>query len=296
MSQFSHIERVDSPAATVGEGPLWDARAQAWRWVDIPARRIWGMDAVGRVSSWATPEMAACIATTASGGLIAGMETGVFSVTLGEGGQASTRLLGAPAELQAGMRFNDGRCDRQGRFWSGIMKFDVSEGRADGHLFRFSSADGMSAPVVSDLVVQNGLGFSPDGRTMYLSDSHVSRQLIWAFDYDPESGMPSRQRLFVDMAAHPGRPDGAAVDVDGCYWICGNDAGRLLRFTPEGKLDRMIEVPMAKPSMCAFGGAEMDTLLVTSIAAGAPEGDAWAGATVLLRPGVAGMPETPFAD
>lgn len=296
MTRFSHIERVDSPACTVGEGPLWDARARAWRWVDIPAKRIWGLDASGRVSSWATPEMAACIATARSGALVAGMETGVFSVQLDEGGQASTRLLGAPPQLKPGMRFNDGRCDRQGRFWSGIMMLDVGEGRPDGHLFRFSSAEGMSAPLVSGLVVQNGLGFSPDGRTMYLSDSHVSRQLIWAFDYDPETGAPSRQRVFVDMAAHPGRPDGAAVDVDGCYWICGNDAGRLLRFTPEGKLDRIIEVPMAKPSMCAFGGPDMASLLVTSIAAGAPQDDSWAGATVLLRPGVAGMPETPFAD
>ncbi len=296
MSQFANVERVDSSVCTVGESPLWNARQNAWYWVDIPARRIWSLDAAGRVRSWATHEMAACIATTAGGGIVAGMETGVFDLVLGEGEQASARRLGAPAELKTGMRFNDGRCDRQGRFWSGIMVLDMAEAKADGHLYRFSSAEGMSAPVVSDLIVQNGLGFSPDGRTMYLSDSHPLRQLIWAFDYDIDSGTPSNRRVFVDMNAHPGRPDGAAVDVDGCYWICGNDAGKLLRFTPEGKLDRVIDVPMLKPSMCSFGGPDMDTLLVTSIAAGKAEGDEWAGATVLVRPGVKGMPETPFAD
>jgi sugar lactone lactonase YvrE len=84
------------------------------------------------------------------------------------------------------------------------------------------------------------------------------------------------------------------VDVDGCYWICGNDEGALLRFTPEGKLDRTIDVPMLKPSMCTFGGADMATLMVTSIAAGKPAGDEWAGATLLVRPGVQGVVETPF--
>jgi sugar lactone lactonase YvrE len=97
------------------------------------------------------------------------------------------------------------------------------------------------------------------------------------------------------MRGHPGRPDGAAVDADGCYWICGNDAGCILRFTPDGRLDRKIGLPMAKPSMCSFGGPDLATLVVTSIGAGQPVDDSWAGATVALRPGVAGIAETPFA-
>ena len=289
------MERVGDISCTVGEGPLWDAAQGAWLWVDIPLRRIWRLDAAtGATRSWNTPEMTACMALAESGTVIAGMESGLFSLALGEAQQASGVKLAAPPELLPGMRFNDGRCDRQGRFWSGIMALDMADGRADGHLYRYSKADGISAPVVSELIVQNGLAFSPDGRTMYLSDSHVSRQLIWAFDYDPASGVPSRQRVFVDMNAQRGRPDGAAMDVDGCYWICGNDGGCLLRFTPEGILDRSIELPMAKPSMCAFGGPDMRTLMVTSISAGAPPGDDWAGAVMLLRPGVEGMPETRF--
>ena len=289
------IERVGAAPCTVGESPLWDALQNAWLWVDIPARRIWRLDAAsGAVRSWATAEMAACLALADDGALIAGMQSGMFRLALGDAQQVTAQHLASPPELGEGMRFNDGRCDRQGRFWSGTMCLDMALARPDGHLYRYSTGAGLSAPVVSNLIVQNGLGFSPDGRTMYLSDSHGSRQLIWAFDYDTDSGTPSGQRVFVDMHAHPGRPDGAAVDIDGCYWICGNDGGCLLRFTPAGILDRTIALPMAKPSMCAFGGAGMDTLMVTSIAAGAQPGDEWAGATLLVYPGVSGMPETRF--
>jgi sugar lactone lactonase YvrE len=292
-----NMERVGDISCTVGECPLWDATHGAWLWVDIPQRRIWRLDASsGALRHWTAPEMTACMALTDRGTLVAGMESGVFGVTLGEAQQPLCERLGAPPELLPGMRFNDGRCDRQGRFWAGTMVLDMAEARAEGHLYRYSTAQGMSAPLVSGLIVQNGLAFAPDGRTMYLSDSHPSRRLVWAFDYDPDSGVPSRQRVFADLNGQRGRPDGAAMDADGCYWICGNDGACLLRFAPDGRLDRTIEVPMAKPSMCAFGGADMATLMVTSISAGAPEGDDWAGATLLLRPGVQGMPETPFAS
>jgi sugar lactone lactonase YvrE len=173
------------------------------------------------------------------------------------------------------------------------MVMDMSAARPDGHLYRYDAA-GLSAPVVSGLITQNGLSWSPDGRTMYLSDSHPMRQLVWAFDYDVDAGDPHNRRLFVDMVNLPGRPDGAAIDSDGCYWTCGNDGGCLLRFTPRGRLDRTIELPMAKPSMCAFGGEHLDTLLVTSINPGQGADD-WAGAVVLVRPGVTGVAEAPFA-
>jgi sugar lactone lactonase YvrE len=176
------------------------------------------------------------------------------------------------------------------------MALDMSQAPAVGNLYRYTAGQGMSAPVVSGLVTQNGLAWSPDGRTMYLSDSHASRQLVWAFDYDIDSGTPHGQRVFVDMNQHPGRPDGAAMDVDGCYWTCANDAGLLHRFTPEGRLDRSIALPLAKPSMCSFGGADMRTLLVASISAGAPEGDALAGSVLMVDAGVEGVPEQRFGE
>jgi len=296
MTNTHGVDMVADVRCSVGESPLWCTEQAAWYWVDIPARTIWRLDAAsGRLDTWQTTEMVASIALKQSGGLIAGMESGIFSLELGIGPMAAQRKLAAPAGgLGPGMRFNDGRCDRQGRFWSGTMCADIAANRPLGNLHRYTAQDGVSAPVVSGLLVQNGLAWSPDGRTMYLSDSHPQRQLVWAFDYDVDEGMPSRQRLFVDMNAFAGRPDGAAVDSDGCYWICGNDGACILRFTPDGRLDRRIDVPMLKPSMCSFGGAGLDTLLVTSISAGKAEGDDWAGAVVLLRPGVTGVAETLF--
>ena len=294
MHTWSHIDEVPGIRCTVGESPLWSTAHAAWYWVDIVGRTIWRLDAAGRIRNWYTSEMVACLGLRQNGCLIAGMESGIFSLVLGAEQLAVETLLVSTPEHTPGMRFNDGRCDRQGRFWSGTMLMENPTARADGKLYRYSQAEGLSAPVIAELVVQNGLGWSPDGRTMYLSDSHMSRQLIWAFDYDIDDGVPSHRRLFVDMNQHPGRPDGAAVDSEGCYWICGNDAGCILRFTPDGKLDRRLDVPMAKPSMCSFGGVDMQSLLVTSIAAGAPAGDQAAGAVVLVRPGVAGLAETPF--
>ena len=288
------IQRVGEVSCTVGEGPLWHAGEQAWYWVDIPAKLVWRMDASGALRHWRADEMVACIALRQQGGLIAGMETGIFALELGDGEALSATRLATPAELGPGMRFNDGRCDRQGRFWSGTMVMDAV--RPDGRLYRYDAARGLSAPVVSELVTQNGLAWSPDGRTMYLSDSHASRQQIWAFDYDIDEGVPHNRRLFVDMRDYPGRPDGAAIDSEGCYWIAGNDAGCLLRFTPQGKLDRTIELPLTKPSMASFGGPDLDTLLVTSIKPGFTPVDALAGSVLVVRvPGVRGVPETLFA-
>ncbi|WP_034296685.1 SMP-30/gluconolactonase/LRE family protein [Herbaspirillum sp. RV1423] len=278
----------------VGESPFWHAAQAAWYWVDIPRKLICRQSAAGVYRQWQLPEMVACIAPDTDGGLIAGMHSGIFRVRLADDGNAQLDKLGSPAGLQADQRFNDGRCDRQGRFWSGVMCLDMSLARADGKLYRYDGA-GLSAPVVDELIVQNGLAWSPDGKTMYLSDSHPSRRLIWAFDYDIASGTPSRRRVFADLNDHRGRPDGAAMDVDGCYWSCANDGACLLRFTPAGKLDRVIELPVKKPSMCAFGGDDLKTMIVTSISLNALPEDVGAGLVWTLDPGVAGMPETPFA-
>lgn len=293
------IERLTEPAYTVGESPVWHAAEAALYFVDIPARKVVRLDpATGRTDEWVAPEPVACIAFAQDGTLVAGMQTGIFLLSLGKDGTVATSRLGTPGFALPNMRFNDGRCDRQGRFWAGTMHNDMAAAHAVGGLFRYASPGGLTGPVVSGLVVQNGLGFSPAGDRMYLSDSHPTVRAIWCFDYDTDTGMPSNRRLFVDMNLHPGRPDGAAVDEDGCYWSCANDGALLLRFTPEGALDRALELPVKKPSMCAFGGADLDTLFVTSIRPADPaalEGQPDAGAVFALKPGVKGLAETPFA-
>ena len=280
----------------VGESPVWLADEQALYWVDIPGRKLqrWN-EADAKVTSWSTCEMTGCIAPREGGGWIAAMETGIFQVRLREHGATSADKLAGVTHLAPGMRFNDGRCDRQGRFIAGTMLMDMTASRHLGRLYQYGGAS--SLRVLADgLVVSNGLAFSPDGRTMYLSDSHPSVQQVWAFDYDTDTGTPSNRRLFVDMNPLPGRPDGAAVDEEGCYWICANDAGLVHRFTPEGRLDRSLNLPVKKPAMCAFGGAGLDTLFVTSIRpADADLSDQpLAGGLFALRPGVRGLPEPAF--
>ncbi|MGF6200217.1 SMP-30/gluconolactonase/LRE family protein [Pseudomonas laurylsulfatiphila] len=283
----------------VGESPVWVPEESALYWVDIPAGGLqrWRAD-TGQVDTWKTPEMLACIARHADGGWVAGMESGFFRLHPRNDGSLDSEPLAHVDHARADMRLNDGRCDRQGRFWAGSMVLNMGANAANGRLYRYSA--GQRGPLdsrLSGFIVPNGLGFSPDGRTMYLSDSHPQIQQIWAFDYDIETGTPSNRRVFVDMNRHEGRPDGAAVDADGCYWICANDAGLIHRFTPDGRLDRSLAVPVKKPTMCAFGGPRLDTLFVTSIRPGDDQDpQSLAGGVFALDPGVKGLPEPRFQD
>ena len=293
MSVTTSIERIGDMRCGVGESPVWHARERALYWTDIPERVLWRWDASsGRTHAWALPEMAGSLALIDEGGVALAMETGVFLFEhpVPEAPIAMRECLATVAHRSGGMRFNDGRCDRQGRFLAGTMVCDTALAHAQGRLYRLN-ADRRSLHVLCDeLIVPNGLAFSPDGRTMYLSDSHASRRIVWSFDYDIDDGVPYGRRVFIEMgeALGLGRPDGAAVDADGCYWICGNDAGLVHRFTPDGNRERSIAVPAAKPAMCAFGGAGLDTLFVTSIRL---EGDALSGATCAIDAGVNGLPE-----
>lgn len=291
-----HAELILDARNGTGESPVWHPSEQALYWVDIPAGQLhrW-RPADGAHQRWQADEMLACIARSASpeGGWIAGMQSGLFHLQPTAQGTLASRPLAGVAHAREGMRFNDGRCDRQGRFWAGTMLMDMQQGATVGALYRHTG-DGQPLHLQQDgMIVPNGLAFSPDGRRMYLSDSHPQVQAIWAFDYDTDSGTPSNRRLFVDMRDYPGRPDGAAIDQDGCYWICGNDAGLVHRFTPDGKLDRSLQVPVKKPAMCAFGGPGLDTLFVTSIRpAGVDLADQpLAGGVFALNPGVKGLEE-----
>jgi sugar lactone lactonase YvrE len=298
MSDTPKAELVLDARNATGESPVWHAAEQALYWVDIPARKLcrWTL-ATGEQSNWLAPEMLACIAPmAAANGWIAGAESGIFQLTPQADGQLGFESLASVSHALPGMRFNDGRCDRQGRFLAGTMLMNMAAGARTGCVYSYQNNSRLIR-LLDGFITPNGMAFSPDGRTMYLSDSHPSVQSVWAFDYDTATGTPSNRRLFIDMNPLPGRPDGAAVDVDGCYWICGNDAGLIYRFTPAGKLDRSLAVPVKKPAMCAFGGAGLDTLFVTSIR---PEGidlsdQPLAGGVFALRPGVRGLPEPMFS-
>jgi L-arabinonolactonase len=198
-------------------------------------------------------------------------------------------------------RLNDGRCDPAGRFWVGSMSDPaIASGAgprpATGLLHRVE-ADGTAVTVRSGIGVTNGLAFAPDGRTMYFADTH--RDTVWAYDYDVSTGEATNERVFLDFASLPGRPDGACVDEDGCYWIACVYGSAVLRVTPAGTIDRQVAVPVLKPTMPAFGGPDMSTLFITSIGGGGshaidpaqPE----AGGLFAIDAGVRGLPEPRFA-
>ena len=285
----------------VGESPVWDAARQRLFWVDIPARTLWSWSATsGQSRQWTAPEQTGCIALAAGseatpfGRWVAAMESGLALLTPQTDGALEHEPLASVNHPQTGMRFNDGRCDRQGRFRAGTMVADMSLAATSGSLYALDrDPQGLALRgLEAGYITPNGMGFSPDGRTMYVSDSHPKRQTVWAFDYDTDTGTPHDRRVFIDFKPLPGRPDGAAVDADGCYWICGNDAGLVHRFTPAGKLDRSLPVPVNKPAMCAFGGAGLDTLFVTSIRPGGDLSDQpLAGGVFALRLGVRGLDE-----
>jgi sugar lactone lactonase YvrE len=291
------LEVVAATSNAVGESPLWHAGEGAVYWTDIPAKALHRVDvSTGVHSRYDVDEMVGCLALADDGDLIAATRRGVARVARDDG-----RLALAPlddvAHPREGMRANDGRCDRQGRFWFGTMLIDMSAAAPVGALYRHTARRGLEGPYVDGLVVQNGLAWSPDGRTMYLSDSHATVRRIWAYDFDPDDGVLSNRRTFVDMREHPGRPDGAAVDADGAYWICGNDGSAIHRFAPDGRLLASYALPVSKPSMASFGGAGLDWLFVTSIRPPAPReaAEPLAGSLIAFRPGVHGLPETPYA-
>ncbi len=295
MTALPTIHILNDSRCVVGESPLWSAAEQALYWVDIESRQLHRWQAGnGQSQQWPMSERPACIALHADGGLLCALEASLVHLVPHDDGHSDLTTLASVTHSQAGMRFNDGRCDRAGRFWVGSMVMNMALAAPAGVLHRLHDG-AVTQPLGLPLVVPNGLAFSPDGRTMYLSDSHPSVQRIWALDLAAD-GTPTRQRVFVDMQQHPGRPDGAAVDVDGAYWCCANDAGLVHRFTPDGRLDRSIAVPVSKPSMCAFGGAQMDELYITSIRPATPPAaeEALVGATFVCRPGAQGLPETPF--
>ena len=281
----------------VGESPVWSVAEQALYWVDIEGGLIRRLDWAHRTAlSWRLPERVGCIALSAQGGVVAAMETGVFAVQLMAEGAVRLSCLATVQHPLVNMRFNDGRCDAMGRFWVSTMCMDMSLAAPVGALYCLDES-GLGQPRVDGLITPNGIAFSADGETAYLSDSHPSVQKIWAFDFAAPAGELTNRRLFADMTDLPGRPDGAAVDVHGCYWICGNDAGVVHCFSPQGELLRSLAVPVPKPSMCAFGGPQLDQLLVTSILP-ASESSAQPGlngAVFALDAGVTGLAEPQFS-
>lgn len=282
-------ERLCAARCTIGESPVWMAGESALYWVDIGQSRLHRLCDETH-ESFALPETVSAIAPAAAGGFVAAARRGFARLEFNAGEIRHAALAPLPA-AGPDIRMNDGALDRQGRFWAGSMPSPPEPADPQGHLFRLDTR-GM-ADVRGGLLTQNGLAFSPDGRTMYLSDSHPAVSRIWAFDYDTETGTPSNQRVFAERETIGGRPDGATVDCDGCYWIAASDGGRIVRLTPAGAVDAVIEVPTRNPTNICFGGPDLSTLFITSLTPAGP--DQQAGNLFVLATPWQGIAETPFA-
>jgi sugar lactone lactonase YvrE len=282
------VECVADVRNTVGESPVWSVREQALYWVDIPEGRIHRWEpSNGGLRTWQRPHAVGSMGLRAAGGLVLASKKG-FELFDPETGAAT--FLHQPEPDIPNNRLNDGKVSPDGRFWAGTMD-DRPVKERTGHLYRLD-ADHSCRRMASSLIVSNGLAWSPDGRTMYHSDSRAAA--IYRYDYEMETGAIGARQLHVAMQPAWGRPDGAAVDAEGCYWSCGISAGRLNRFSPSGELLVYVVLPVTHPTMPCFGGSDLKTLYVTSLREGLPDDvlkrTPQAGSLFALTPGVAGTP------
>ena len=284
------VEPVGDVTAELGEGPYWRPEDDCLLWVDIPR----GLLHMTRVQSAETitvelDEVSAAFPALGGGILTAGGHRLTLLATRPGKGWAGQPVASVPA--REGVRFNDAAVDPAGRVWVGSM--DISEKEPLGELYRLDSG-GTLTPVVKGTTVSNGLGWSPDGTRMYYSDSPTGQ--IDMFDYDPATGEAFQRRVFADLSAADGVPDGLTVDVDGCVWVAMHGGGALRRFAPSGQPDAVVPLPVSKPTSCAFGGPGLAELYVTTAGSGLSQAqrsaEPLAGRLLRLRPGPVGLPST----
>lgn len=285
------VEPVFDVAADLGEGPLWVPDEQAFYWIDVTQRTVWRHDTTtGKTQSFAVSGMPGCIARRQKGGLIAAFRTGLSFVNLESGEE--TKI---PAPIDFGKeRFNDGKCDRRGRFFAGTMDKTMKE--AIGALYRVD-ADLTVTRVAEGIRLSNGLGWSPDNRTLYHCDSRPG--YVYAYDYDIETGALENRRIHIDFTASDAHPDGCTVDAEGGLWIAEVGAWTVGRYDAQGKRMGGIQLPVKRVSSVMFGGADLDTLYITTMRYNLTPDEAaaqpLAGKVFTAMPGVAGLPEPTFA-
>lgn len=290
MSKAGSIVALSPATDLLGESPVWCPRTRALHWVDVRGKAVHRLEhATGAIRSWAVPELIGCLALRHGGGALVALRSGIASLDFEDG---RVEMLAEPHAGLPDMRFNDGRCDRQGRFWAGSMN-DVTRAPV-GLLYRFDR-DGL-APVLDEVAVPNSLCWSPDGLTMYFSFG--SEPVIHAFDYDPVTGVPGNRREFARLLDGAGVPDGAAVDAEGFVWSAHYGGAKIVRYAPDGQPDSVVSLPVSQPTSCAFGGPGLATLYITTarqrMSAEALAAEPLAGALLALETGVRGLPEPEF--
>lgn len=266
MSKFvGAVELTVQQRCKTGESPVWDAaRACLW-WVDINGPSLFQLTpATGAVAQWDFDESLGCVAVRADGTLLLALRSGLvrFDPATGE----KSVIAAAPYDPKT-YRFNDGKTDPQGRFWVGTMHEPRTERSAELYCLTEMGLESRA----SDVMVSNGLAWSPDGTRMYHSDTRA--HAIYTYPMDPASGQIGARSVFATLAPEGGRPDGAAMDAEGCYWSAQFAGGRVLRFSPAGDILEEIRLPVSRCTMVAFGGVDLQTLYITSACEGLTEAE-----------------------
>jgi sugar lactone lactonase YvrE len=289
-NEAGEIELLVDFKSFLGEGPVWDARTNVVAWVDILAGRLHLTARDGTTRTIQLPAPVGCLVPRASGGWLAALADGFWAVA--DDG-ATGRLVDVQSDRPE-LRFNDGKCDPQGRFWAGTMALDHRPGA--GALYRLDP-DLSVHRMVDGVAISNGLDWSLDGRTMYYVDTPTRR--IDRFDFDPASGGIADRRPFVAIDAADGSPDGLTVDAEGGVWVALWDGWRVRRYLPDGSIDREIRLPVSEVTCPVFGGPDLDELYITTawelLSEEQHAAEPLAGGLFRARPGVRGRPPTAFA-
>lgn len=282
------MECLADVRAILGEGPCWVKRDSSLFWVDINAPHLFQWNAATGTHTHVISEKICSILPRASGGYIGAGYNGLIAVSADF---VITPLANPEAHI-AGNRFNDGKIDREGRFWAGTM--DHSETQDRGTLYRIDHDLNWTA-VDTGYRVTNGPAFSIDGRTMYHTDSAIQR--VYAFDVD-RAGNATGRRVFLQFTPEMGYPDGMTVDAENCLWVAFWDGWCIRRFAPDGKLLTEVPIPVQKPTSVVFGGPDMDRMFITSANRDLSEAELAAqpsaGGMFAFYPGVKGPAELPF--
>jgi sugar lactone lactonase YvrE len=280
------------PRCTVGESPVWDERTGRFYWVDVretPAVFVLDRNS-GTERRFPMQEDIGSLVLAEDGPLVLALRSG-FAWFDPDTGQILPIVDPEPDTPQT--RLNDAKCDAAGRVWCGSM--NPESGRAQGRFYRLDP-NGSCSPGIGSFLTPNGPVFSLDGSTLYLADTRKS--LIYAYDYELASGSLGEARVFADLGAFPGGPDGATLDAEGYLWSAQWDGGCLLRFDPDGNIDRIVTVPVSKPTSCCFGGPEYGQLFVTTATRGLSEerrrAEPLAGRVMVLDVGVRGFAPARF--
>ena len=282
-----NVRCVVNAGDRLGEGPVWSPLEGRLYWFDITGKRLaWYEPATEASGSFDLPLRASAAAPRAQGGLVMATEKGLMIVHP----DAGTLEMKQPFAMPQGFRTNDGKIDLDGNFWWSIM--DDDHGKRPGAVFR-TTPEFKTERMLDGIHIPNTVSFSPDGKTLYMADSRL--QTLFAH----ETADLSKVRRFAHTAGEPGAPDGSAVDAHGYLWNAQWGGWKIVRYAPDGRLDMEIRMPVAQPSSCAFGGAEMTTLFVTSawdgLSAEARASQPVAGGLFAMETGVKGLALPLFA-